>query len=409
MDEEATHAADDTTETPEDEELQALSEDILNTVRRCRNCNYCFSVCPLRISTRGFQIQTPSGILQALYYGIRWDAFSEEDSKALCEVVYNCTTCNSCVLRCKDKSAGMPLVEVIEKGRTLLVEKMLGPLRDQRTTLASIQRYGNPYQRPAAERMPWIANESVKRIPQEPADTVLFVGCTTSYEPELFPLGRTLIGLLNRLNVDFGILSEESCCGDPVLRLGDRMLFKSLADENLTRFSRSGADTIVTISPHCMNVFKQDYGEMSGSFTIKHYTEFLGSVVKTAKPSFTETLSIKVTYHDPCYLSKHNNITEAPRDLLRMIPGVTLVEMKDNGKNSLCCGAGGGRMYAEMEETDRLANIRIRQALDTEAEVLATSCPYCHVMLANAVRDLGLEEKLKVYDVAELLAHGLQL
>lgn len=394
---------------PDDDDLKPLCEEILTTVMRCRNCNYCFSVCPLRISTRGFQTQSPSGILQALYYGIRWNEFGENEARALCEILYNCTTCNSCVLRCKDKSTGTPLLQAIEKGRNLLVEKMLGPLKDQRGVLGSIQRYGNPYQRPASERMPWLAGEPVKLMPQDKAEVLLFVGCTTSYEAELFPLGRALVRLLKHLQVDFGILSEEFCCGDPVCRLGDRTLFETLAEENVERFSQSGARTIVSISPHCMNIFTKEYGGLVESFAIEHYTKFLDDLMNARKPEFKKPLSYKVTYHDPCYLSKHNDTTEPPRSLLNMIPGLSLLEMKDNRKNSLCCGAGGGRMYAEVEETERLANIRLRQALEAGADVLATACPYCHVMLSNAIHDLRLEERIQVLDVAELLAQSFEL
>ncbi len=392
-----------------DDYTQTLSKYILDTVRRCRNCNYCFSACPLRVSTRGFQTQGPSGILQALYYGVRWNELGGEAGQELCEILYNCTTCNSCVNTCKDKSAGMPLLEVFEKGRNLLVEKMLGPLEEQRSVLASIQRYGNPYQRPASERMPWLAQESVTPLPDEKAEVLLFVGCTASYEPDLFPLGRAMIRIMNYLEVDFGVLAEETCCADPVCRIGDKLLFEALAEENQRRFQATGAKTLVTFSPHCMNAFLKDYEGLEDSFVIRHYTEFLLDRLKARKPEFKVSLNRTVTYHDPCYLSKHNNILEPPREILRMIPGVNLLEMKDSRRQSLCCGAGGGRMYAEVEETTRLANIRVGQAMDVGAELLATACPYCHVMLSNAVKDLGLEDKIKVMDVAEILAWSLRI
>jgi len=389
--------------------LKKLSEEILLTVRRCRNCNYCFPVCPLRISTRGFQTQSPPGILQAIYYAIRWNEFGGEEGKALSEILYSCTTCNSCVLRCKDKSTGTPLLEVIEKGRELLVEKMVGPLKDERKVMESIKLYGNPYQRPRAERMDWLKGEFVKLLPLEKAEVLFFVGCTTSYEPELFSVGRDLIKLWRYFGVDFGLLAEESCCADPIGRLGDKALFDGLANDNKNLFRASGVKSIVTISPHCMNTFIKEYNGLSESLSIAHYTEFLENILKKKEPKFVKSLSYTVTYHDPCYLSKHNGITDPPRNILKMLPGVTLKEMKDFRQNSLCCGAGGGRMYAEVEETDRLANIRVRQALDIGAEVLATACPYCHVMLMNAVRDLGMQEKIKVKDVAELVTEALNI
>lgn len=393
----------------DEEYINELCEDILSTTRRCRNCNYCTEVCPLQISTRGFSTQSPSGIIDSLYYAIRWNEFGEREKQDLAEIVYNCTTCNSCVLRCKANGPGVPLVEIIEKGRNLLVEKMIGPLKEERKAIESIEMYGNPYQSPSCDRMKWLEGEEVKLLPSEKADLLFFIGCTTSYEPEIFSLARTLVRLWKYFGLDFGILSEERCCADPVARLGDDALFEALASENKERFLATNARSIVTISPHCMNIFRKQYNGLSESMPVMNYTELLERLLNEKRPKFKRKLSYSVTYHDPCYLSKHNDITEPPRNIIKMLPNVALVEMEDNHQDSLCCGAGGGRMYAEVEETDRLADIRVRQALRTGADVLATACPYCHVMLMNAVRDLGVENKIKVKDVAELLAEAIGL
>jgi Fe-S oxidoreductase len=254
--------------------------------------------------------------------------------------------------------------------------------------------------------MNWLQGEPVKLLPAEKAEVVHFMGCTASYEPELFPMARALMRLWRHLGVDVGLLQDEVCCADPIARLGDEALFEMLAEENRERFLATGAKSIVTTSPHCMNAFRKQYNGLPETLQIMHYTELLETLMTQEKPEFQKTLSYTVTYHDPCYLSKHNEITEPPRNVITMLPGVSIVEMKDHHMDSLCCGAGGGRMYAEVEETDRLANIRVRQALDTGANVLATACPYCHVMLMNAVRDLKVEEKIKVKDVAELVAEA---
>jgi len=393
---------------PADDYVKELCEKLLSDIRRCRNCNYCSAVCPLQISTRGYATRTPSGIIDSLYYAVRWNAFGVREREELCDIVYSCTTCNSCVLRCKANGPGVPLLEAIEKGRNLLVEKMIGPLKEQRKVLESVEKHGNPYECAPADRLKWLGNEKVKRIPKEAATILFFVGCTTCYDPQLFPLGRSLIRLFKELSVDFGILEEEKCCADPVGRLGDPFLFEYLVEENKKRFAASKTKTIVTTSPHCLNTFMKQYGDLSQTVSILHYTQFLEKAVAEKKMKFQHK-SMLVTYHDPCYLGKHNGITDAPRNLIRMLPGVKLVEMKDNRENSICCGAGGGRYYTEVEETDRLANIRVRQALATGAEVLATACPYCHVMFSNAVQDLGVADKLQVKDIAELVAEGAGL
>jgi len=249
----------------------------------------------------------------------------------------------------------------------------------------------------------------VKRLPGEQAEVLYYVGCTASYEPELHNLARSLVKLFRFLEVDFGVLEEEVCCGDPVRSLGDEFLFQEMIGQNVEKFEASGVKSIVTISPHCFNAFSKKYEGLEEAFQIRHYTEFLASVFEEKKPKFPKELPYTVTYHDPCYLGKHNDIYDAPRELIQAIPGVRLVEMAMSGRDSLCCGGGGGRMYAEVEEERRLADVRLGQALEIGADVVATACPWCHNMLANAVKDLRMEEKIRILDVAELLAEALGL
>jgi Fe-S oxidoreductase len=389
----------------QDRYIEELKATILDAASRCRNCNYCSTGCPLSDSTRGFISQSPSGLMQSVKYGIRWNMLENEDKEDLRDLLYSCTTCNSCVLTCKAKATAIPILEIIQAGRNLLRELMIGPLPDQRRVLKDIYLSGNPYGEQPGSRMNWLGDLPVKRLPQEKADVLLFVGCTTCYDAKLFSMGRKMVQLLTALKVDFGVLAEETCCGHPARVIGDEALFQEEVAQNIDKFSKSGIKTIVTISPHCYNTFVKEYPTLNQSFKIQHYTQFLADLLQDQRHQFKfSSLSVQtVTYHDPCYLGKHNQIYEQPRQLLAAVEGMKLVEMSQSRENSLCCGGGGGRMYAEVEDNPRLAETRVKQAMETGASMIATACPWCHTMLRNAVEDMKLEDKIAVKDIAEIL------
>ena len=395
--------------TPMDEEnfTEGLKEIILDAAKRCRNCNYCFTICPLFYSTRGFMSQTPSGLLQSINYALKWDILKGENQEILRDLLYLCTTCNGCVIRCKSKATGLPVLKAIEAGRKLLREMMIGPLPQQRKPLKDIYLYGNPYGEKPERRADWLKGSKVKMIPPERAEILFYVGCTTAFEHGLHRLGKSLIKLFQSLNTDFGILKEEICCGEPARRMGDEGLFQEMMNRNLGQFKKFGIKTIVTVSPHCFNTFLKKYPSGQGEFEIQHYTQFLAQVMNKKKPPFKREFSRTVTYHDPCYLGKHNQIFNPARELLQMIPGVKLVEMKMTRDESLCCGGGGGRMYAEVEEERRLSDMRIEQAVEAGAEIVATACPWCYKMLQTSIQDLNLGVKIAVKDVSEIMSEVL--
>ncbi|MBW2120751.1 MAG: (Fe-S)-binding protein [Deltaproteobacteria bacterium] len=388
--------------------MEGLREVVLDAASRCRSCNSCFTVCPVFESTKGFMSQTPSGIMQSITYAIKWNLFGPEEKETLRDLLYLCTTCNACVLRCKSKSSGVPVLDAIEAGRKILREMMIGPLPAQRKPMKDIYGRGNPYGEGPEGRLDWLGDLEVKRLPREKAAVLYYVGCTTAYEPDLHMLGRSLIRLFQYSGIDFGVLESETCCGEPARRMGDEALFQELAEQNTNRFREAGVKTIITTSPHCFSVFANEYPSLKGEFETQHYTQFLASLFEEKKPTFKKEFHRTVAYHDPCYLGKHNQIFDPPRELLEMVPGVELVEMRMTRDESLCCGGGGARMFAEVEEERRLSDMRVGQALEMGADVLATACPWCHTMLHTSVQNLGLMDKIKVMDVAEILDESLR-
>jgi Fe-S oxidoreductase len=202
-----------------------------------------------------------------------------------------------------------------------------------------------------------------------------------------------------------GILgSQETCDGNEVRILGEAGLFAQLAEENIRRFKERQVTKIITLDPHALNAFKRVYPTLGGSFEVFHFTEILAGLVREQRIALSK-YPAKVTFHDPCYLGRHNQIYAAPREILKSIPGLELVEMRRNRENAFCCGGGGGNFFTDIigPGEDSPARVRAREALDTGAEILAVACPQCAKMLADALKGEGKEENLEVVDVAEIV------
>ena len=201
-------------------------------------------------------------------------------------------------------------------------------------------------------------------VPGEgPIEVLFYVGCTPSYNVDLWKVAKSILMLLEKLKVNYGILKDEKCCGSPAKRLGEEGLFQELSGENLKVFQSTGAKSIVTISPHCYNTFINEYPEGMKQFDVKHYTEFFAKLIEEGRIVPRVPIEKTVTYQDPCYLGKKNSLYDAPRKILKGIPGLRMVEMKRIRENSLCCGGGGGRMWIDVEEVIRLSEIRVKEAL----------------------------------------------
>jgi Fe-S oxidoreductase len=323
------------------------------------------------------------------------------------EELWDCTTCNTCASRCPKQVNPMEAVIAL---RSAIVEK--GRVHPNvKTALESTFRHGNPLAMPREERGDWLGDLPVKRM-AEGAEYLYFVGCTPSYDPRVQKVARDLTRLMQAAGVDFGVLAEEeSCCGSEVRRLGEAGLFEMMVEENLELFKGFGARRLFTTSPHCFNAFKHDYVTPDGGSSglqVQHYTQVLAEAARNGNLRFGGRLEKTVTYHDPCYLGKHNGVFDEPRAVLQSIPGLRLVEMDRSREKSLCCEGGGGRMWLEgTNPSIRLAQQRITEALETGAEVLATACPFCLLTLDEALKHLNAQDRLQVLDIAEIAALAL--
>ncbi len=360
------------------------------TLHICMQCGTCTGVCPWNLVIS----YSPRQILRQVSLGL-------EGSE---EAVWNCVTCNTCVMRCP---RGIELIDVLRAVRAVQLEAGTSP-ESLRVPLGSMRTDGNPWGEKREERSNWTADLDVPAFTPV-HDYCLFTCCTLAYDPRNQEVGRTLIRLLQRAGLSFGTLgTQESCCGDQARKVGADEVFQVLARANIELFRERGVQRALVASPHCLNALTKDYRDLDGGVTSEHYTEVFDRLISDGRLKPAKRLEHTVTYHDPCYLGRHNGIYDAPRRVLQSIPGLKLVEMPRCREESLCCGGGGGGAWAEYPLEQRFAVLRVREALDTGARVIATACPYCTLMLEDAVKVLGVEERIAVRDVAELLARSVE-
>jgi Fe-S oxidoreductase len=238
----------------------------------------------------------------------------------------------------------------------------------------------------------------------EDIEILYFPGCYLCYDPRLKKVAKATADILNSAGIDFGILgSKENCCGESIRKTGDEELFKRLARENIKNFVDNGVKKVLVSSPHCYHTFKNEYPEFMVHFEVVHISQFLFELIEDGRLKLTGEYSKKVTYHDPCYLGRHNGIYDEPREVLKKIPGLELVEMADSLQDSLCCGGGGGRIWMETVKGERFSDLRLEQAVDAGAEVLATSCPYCitHFEESGLAQEESAATEIK--DITEII------
>jgi len=364
----------------------------------CYQCGKCTGGCPVslksRLNIRRLMIE---GIL-----GRNLEHLSERLE------LWDCTTCKTCTLRCP---RGLKPMDLVIGMRGSLVEEGHIP----KTLIEAMEnsyKHGNPWGKPKNKRTEWTKelpeDFKVKDFSQgDRAEYLYFVGCTASSDPRIQQVAKALTFNLQSAEVDFGILgNEEQCCGSEIRRMGESGLFEELVEKNIERFDNYQIQRIITSCPHGFNVLKNEYPQ--GKFEVLHTTQLLAKKLEEGKLSLKREVKKVVTYHDPCFLGKQNSVFEEPRMLISAIPGITFKELDRSRERSLCCEGGGGRMWVESssEAAERLAETRVKDAAELGAEIIATACPFCVLTLEDSVKTSGYEEKIRVMDVAELLAEA---
>ncbi len=317
--------------------------------------------------------------------------------------VWLCTTCRQCEAFCP---RGVRIGDVMLGLRYLDWEER-GTPPGLPTLLWSLHGNNNPWGQPPSNRSLWARDLAIPYFDADQHEILLYVGCTAAYDRRVQRVARALVSVLRAAGISFGYLAdEEPCCGESALSLGHKPFFDDLLGKAARRFGDHEVSCLITISPHCYDAFKSYLpGEMD-ELNVMHYVQYLAKLVAEGRLHLDAKPFGRIAYHDPCYLARHHNDTHSARAVLSEVPGVDLVEMTHHGQDALCCGGGGGRMWLETAAGERFADIRIGQALEAQAEILSTACPFCLVCLEDSVKALKVKD-LRVLDLAEVVSLAL--
>jgi Fe-S oxidoreductase len=355
----------------------------------CYQCGMCDTVCPWN-RVRSFSMRKL----------IRQATFGMTEIEG--EEMWRCTTCGRCPQRCP---RGVGILEVGVAARRLATEFGVFPnaVKPVRGISASLAGEGNPLNAERSKRADWAEGLGVNTF-EEGMEVLYFPCCYLTYDPRMKKVARATATVLKKAGVNFGILgSKENCCGESIRKAGDEDLFRRLAKENIKAFIDAGVKKILVSSPHCYHAFKNDYAEFRVNFEVVHISQFLLELINSGRLKLNAEYAKKVTYHDPCYLGRHNGIYEPPRDILKKVPGLQLEEMPDARVDSLCCGGGGGRIWMETPKGERFSDLRLTQAVEIGARTLVTACPYCITNFEDSRMNRDDSEAIEVKEITEVL------
>ena len=381
----------------------------------CAVCGRCTEVCPAHISDKTLSpmhvvenlkehlAETGPGILKGR---------DEQESKPLIgrligeEAIWDCLTCGACEQVCP---VGVEHIDTIVDIRRHFVMEQAKMPDSAASALMSMEQRGHPWRGTPYSRSDWAEGLGVRTLAEHPDAEVLFwVGCTPALEQRSQSVARSMVSVMKRAGVDFAILgAEEVCTGDPARRMGNEYLYQTLAQQNIETFRRYGVKKIVAICPHCFNTIKNEYPHLGGSYEVQHYSEFVADLIDQGRIKPVVTVEASVAYHDSCYLGRHNGVYDPPRRIAEAIPGVRLVEMEQRRERGFCCGAGGGHMWMEESRGRRVNHVRTEQFLETGADTVGVSCPFCLQMFVEGISSVEPGGKQQARDLLEILDESL--
>ncbi|MFC1907141.1 heterodisulfide reductase-related iron-sulfur binding cluster [Chloroflexota bacterium] len=381
----------------------------------CTRCGRCQDVCPANISGK---LLSPKKVIQDLkdhlyeVYPVpllrkpiedRKDMISEAITE---EVVWDCTTCRACMEACPVYIEHVN--KIVDMRRNLAMERSQIPEAAQ-DALKSLGAREHPWRGTTATRTDWAEGLEIKMLSDDSdIDVLYWVGCTAALDERNMKVAQATARIIQAAGIDFGMLGiEESCCGDPARRMGDEYLFQTLCEKNVEIMKGYEIKKIITTCPHCFNTLKHEYPQFGGEFEVVHHTQFILDLIRSGKLKLSGSNARKAVYHDSCYLGRYNDIYNQPREILAAIGAASGVELSRHGPRSFCCGGGGGHMWMEEDIEKRLNVKRTEEVIETQADVIATACPYCLSMFEDGLKAKEVEETIKAMDLSELLAESL--
>jgi|Deesub1362B_J571_1020462.scaffolds.fasta_scaffold00506_8 Fe-S oxidoreductase len=386
----------------------------------CVECGRCQDYCPAWQSEKPL---SPKEIIlnlrkTLLKDGIAFLTGKIKELKPLMNNVYSndeiwtCTSCGACMQVCPVENEHLPKIIGLRQSQVLMEGKFPSELNQ---FFRNVEINSNPWGIGFSTRGEWAKEFGVKILAEDSnIDILYWVGCAGSFDERAKKISSSIVKILKSANINFGILGqEEKCCGDQARRLGNEYLFQTLAQENIKTFKKYNIKKILISCPHGYHAFKNEYPSISELFNlgkwdieIIHHTQFIFDLIKKGELNLKEKINDSLTYHDPCYLGRHNNIFNYPRFIITHL-SKKFIEMKNKGIHSFCCGAGGGLMWTEEKLGKRINHIRTEEATETGAKIISTACPFCLTMLEDGLKDKSKDEEYKVKDIAEIVAECL--
>src|SRR6058998_3907750 len=369
----------------------------------CVECGRCQAACPAYMSGTALSPKQIIVKLKRHMHGELPGPIHGELIKA--DELWACTTCMACVQECP---AFIDIVDTIVDLRRYLTlsEGALPSTAPQ--SLQNIQRAGNPWGLPAAERLAWAHGLDVPTLESgKEVEYLYWVGCSASYDKRNQAIARSVVVILKKAGVSFGVMREERCHGEVARRLGEEYLYQTLQQANVAAINRYRFRKVITHCPHCFNTIKNEFPQFGGTYEVLHHSQVIDELLRAGRIRPKKALNATLAFHDSCYLGRYNGILEAPRSVARSVPGLRVVELPRNRARGLCCGGGGGHMWMEVKAKKRVNLIRVEEVLETKADIVGTGCPFCLAMMDLGRKVKEAEETLQVKDVSELVAESL--
>ena len=396
-------------------QIQHLPQTQLLDGYACIQCSRCQDACPAYETGKEL---SPSALeINKRYFindNISTIANGESIDKALTdwmlteEAAWSCTTCGYCIEVCP--VGNEPMVDILRARQNLVMMESNFP-QDAVETFEKMENYGNPWGLSPQDRENWMDGLDVPLMREKKNTDVLYwAGCSGAYDSRGREISQSVAKIMNEANIDYACLgNEETCTGDSARRIGNEYLFQTMAEQNKETFEQYNFKKIVTQCPHCFTTLKNDYAEMGIELDVVHHSQYIDELINEKKIEPKPYLDEDITFHDPCYLGRHNGEYDAPRKVLQsVLKEGSIKEMEQSKSDSFCCGAGGGNMWYEIKTGERINQHRVNQAVDTEAKTIAAACNFCNIMLEDGVKTTGNEENIRVVDIAEMVSKGLE-
>ncbi len=370
----------------------------------CTRCGRCQDVCPAALTGKEL---SPKNVIVKLYEAAHTRVPAAIHGDVIhAQELWDCTTCMACVRACPVSID--QLGTIIDLRRYLTLSEGSVPSTGA-SAMNSMERQGNPYGLPKADRLKWTEGLDVPIADSAQEYEVLYwVGCAGSYDQRSIKITRAFVRVMKAAGVKFAVMAEERCNCESARRLGNEYLYQMATAENVESLNQYKVQRIVTTCPHCFNTIKNEYPQFGGRYEVVHHSQFIAELIGNGRLKPAQTIQQTVTYHDSCYLGRYNGIFQPQRQILRSLAGESnVVEMRRSLDNGLCCGGGGGRMWLEENTGTRINNRRVQDALETNAQTVTSACPFCMTMLEDGAKALQVDETLARRDIAELVAEAL--